>query len=328
MICKHSSLFSLPPLVLLGLLGFWGPTTANDDYPNRRIRLIVGFTAGGGTDTYARIVAPKLSERLSQQVVVDNRPGAGGSIATNLVAKAPPDGYTLLFISPSHAINPSLRKSLPFDPVADFEPITTVAAGTVVLVVHPSLPVNSVKELIALANANPGTINFASAGLGSSSQMNSEQFKMMAGVSIIHVPYKGTAAALPELISGQVHMTIDTVAALLPHIKNGKLKALGVGDNVRSALLPDVPTIAEAGVPGYEMYGGTGVLAPAKTSRDVIQRLNKEINAVLKLPDVIKRFTELAVRPTGSTPEEFAAKIKADIARYAKIIKSAGIKAQ
>ncbi len=301
---------------------------ANDDYPNRPIRLIVGFTAGGGTDTYARIVAPKLSERLSQQILVDNRPGAGGSIATNLVAKAPPDGYMLLFISPSHAINPSLQKSLPFDPVADFEPITTVAAGTVVLVVHPSLPVSSVRELIALAKANPGTINFASAGLGSSSQLNSEQFKMMAEVNIIHVPYKGTAAALPELISGQVHMTIDTVAALLPHIKNGKLKALGVGDSVRSALLPDVPTIAEAGVPGYEMYGGTGVLAPAKTSRDVIQKLNKEINAVLKLPDVMKRFTELAVRPAGSTPEEFAAKIKADIARYAKIIKSAGIKAQ
>jgi tripartite-type tricarboxylate transporter receptor subunit TctC len=295
------------------------------EYPTRPIRLLVGFTAGGGTDTYARIIAPKLSDRLGQQVVVDNRAGAGGIIATSLVAKAPADGYTLLFISPSHVINPSLQKSLPYDPIADFEPVSTVAAGTVVLVVHPSLGTNSVKDLIALAKSRPGALKFASGGLGSSSQMNTEQFRSLADLDIVHVPYKGTAAFIPDLISGEVQLAIDTVAALLPHIRSGKLKALGVGDRVRSVLLPDVPTIAEAGVPDYEMYGGTGVLAPAKTPRDVILKLNREINVILKQPDVIKRFTELAVRPTGSTPEGFRAQIKADLARYARIITAAGL---
>jgi len=290
--------------------------------------MLVGFTAGGGTDTYARIIAPKMTERLGQQVLVENRPGAGGSIATGFVAKAPPDGYTLVFVSPSHAINPSLQKSLPFDALADFEPVTTVAAGSVVLVVHPALPVKSVKELVALAKSRPGAIHFASGGTGSSSQMNSEQFKALAGIDITHVPYKGTAAAIPDLIAGEVQMTVDTVAALLPHIRSGRLRALGIGDRVRSTLLPDVPTIAEAGVPDYEMYGGTGVLAPARTPREIVQRLNQEINAILKQPDVIQRFTELAVRPTGSTPEAYRAQIKADIARYAKIIAFAGIKPQ
>ncbi len=315
--------------IILSVLMFSGllqQTMASDGYPNRPIRMVVGFAPGGGTDTYARIIAPKLSERLGQQVIVDNRPGAGGTIATVLVAKAPPDGYTLLFISPSYAINASLQDPRPYDPIADFEPVTPVAAGTVVLVVHPSLPVKSVRELIALAKAKPGTINFASGGLGSSGQLNSEQFKAMAGINIVHVPYKGTAAAIPDLVSGQVHMTIDTVAALLPHVKSGKLRALGVGDSVRSVLLPDVPTISEAGVSGYEMYGGTGVLVPAKTPRAAIDTLNREINEILKMPDVVKRFTDLAVRPIGSTTEEFQAKIKADIVRYAKIIEAAGLK--
>jgi len=319
-----------PCAFLCAALGMLAPSqaAAADDYPTRPIRLLVGFTAGGGTDTYARIVAPKLSERLGQQVVVDNRPGAGGIIATGMVAKAPPDGYTLIFISPSHSINASLQKSLPFDPIADFEPVTTVAAGTVVLVVHPSLPVTSVKELIALAKTRPGAISYGTGGLGSSSQMNCEQFKSMAGINITHVPYKGTAAAIPDLISGEVHMAIDTVAALLPHVRSGRLKALGIGDRVRSELLPDIPTIAEAGVPGYEMYGGTGILAPANTPRDITQKLSREINAILKMPEIRQRFVALAVRPTGSTPEEFRALIKADIARYAKIIKTAGIQAQ
>jgi len=331
--CRSAIRHRLGLLTLLTSAAFLGASpqaslAASSDYPNRPVRLIVGFAAGGGTDTYARIVAPKLSAALGQQVIVENRAGAGGSIATQVVAKSPPDGYTLLFISPSHVINPSLQKSLPFDPIADFDPVSTVAAGTVVLVVHPSLPARTVKELIALAKAKPGAINFASAGLGSSSQMNSEQFKSLAGIDIAHVPYKGTAAAIPDLIAGEVHMAIDTVAALLTHIRSGRLRALGVGDRVRSTLLPDVPTIEEAGVPGYEMYGGTGVLAPAGTPREVILRLNREINAILKQPDVVQRFTELAVRPTGSTPEAFAAQIKADIARYAKIINAAGIKPQ
>ncbi len=301
---------------------------ALDDYPTRPIRILVGFSPGGGTDTYARILAPRLAARVGQQVIIDNRAGAGGNIAAQAVAKAPPDGYTLLFISPSHVINPSLQKSLPFDPVADFEPISTVAAGTVVLVVHPALPVKNVKDLIALARSRPGAINFASGGTGSSSQMNVEQFRSLAKIELAHVPYKGTASAIPDLLVGEVQMAIDTVAALLPHVRSGRLRALGVGDRVRSALLPGVPTIEEAGVPGYEMYGGTGVLAPAKTPREILDRLSREINAVLKEPEVVQRFTELAVRPTGNTPEQFRTQMKNDMARYAKIIANAGIQPQ
>ena len=301
---------------------------ALDDYPTRPIRILVGFSAGGGTDTYARILAPRLAARVGQQVIIDNRAGAGGNIAAQAVAKAPPDGYTLLFISPSHVINPSLQKSLPFDPISDFEPISTVAAGTVVLVVHPALPVKNVKDLITLARSRPGAINFASGGTGSSSQMNVEQFRSLARIELGHVPYKGTASAIPDLLAGEVHMAIDTVAALLPHIKSGRLRALGVGDRVRSTLLPGVPTIEEAGVPGYEMYGGTGVLAPAKTPREILERLSREINAVLKEPEVVQRFTELAVRPTGNTPEQFRVQMKTDMARYAKIIANAGIQPQ
>jgi tripartite-type tricarboxylate transporter receptor subunit TctC len=301
---------------------------ALDDYPTRPIRILVGFSPGGGTDTYARILAPRLAARVGQQVIIDNRAGAGGNIAAQAVAKAPPDGYTLLFISPSHVINPSLQKSLPFDPVADFEPISTVAAGTVVLVVHPALPVKNVKDLIALARSRPGAINFASGGTGSSSQMNVEQFRSLAKIELAHVPYKGTASAIPDLLVGEVQMAIDTVAALLPHIRSGRLRALGVGDRVRSPLLPGVPTIEEAGVPGYEMYGGTGVLAPARTPREIVDRLSREINAVLKEPEVVQRFTELAVRPTGNTPEQFRVQMKNDMARYAKIIANAGIQPQ
>jgi len=317
--------------VLVAGLGAFVPcatAAALDDYPTRPIRILVGFSPGGGTDTYARILAPRLAARVGQPVIIDNRAGAGGNIAAQAVAKAPPDGYTLLFISPSHVINPSLQKSLPFDPVADFEPISTVAAGTVVLVVHPALPVKNVKDLIALARSRPGAINFASGGTGSSSQMNVEQFRSLAKIELAHVPYKGTASAIPDLLVGEVQMAIDTVAALLPHIKSGRLRALGVGDRVRSPLLSGVPTIEEAGVPGYEMYGGTGVLAPARTPREIVDRLSREINAVLKEPEVVQRFTELAVRPTGNTPEQFRVQMKNDMARYAKIIANAGIQPQ
>ena len=312
---------------ILAALVIGAPAWAQQ-YPTKPIRMVVPSAPGSGPDLIARVVALKLTESLGKPVVTDPRPGAGGSLGAEIVAKAPPDGYTLLFISPSHVINPSLQKSLPFDPIADFEPISTVAAGTVVLVVHPALPVKNVKDLIALARSRPGAINFASGGTGSSSQMNVEQFRSLARIELGHVPYKGTASAIPDLLAGEVHMAIDTVAALLPHIKSGRLRALGVGDRVRSTLLPGVPTIEEAGVPGYEMYGGTGVLAPAKTPREILERLSREINAVLKEPEVVQRFTELAVRPTGNTPEQFRVQMKTDMARYAKIIANAGIQPQ
>ncbi|MEO6748869.1 MAG: tripartite tricarboxylate transporter substrate binding protein, partial [Casimicrobiaceae bacterium] len=239
--------------VLIGWLCVLQPTHAADGYPNRPIKLYVGFAAGGATDLVARIVAQNLSARLGQQVVVENRAGAGGVVATGLVAKAAPDGYSLVMVSASHAINVSLQKHLPYDAIADFAPVSLVAAITNVLVVNPSLPAKSVAEYIALAKARPGAINFSSAGVGSSSHLAGELFKNMAGIDIRHVPYKGTADAVRDLISGQVQSTVDSVSALLPYIRNGQLRVLGVGDAQRSVLLPDVPTIAEAGLPGYEV---------------------------------------------------------------------------
>ncbi len=313
-------------LLVVGLLALPSPVLAAG-YPARPIRMIVGFAPGGATDLYARIVATNLSERLGQQVVVDNRAGAGGSLGTNLVAKAAPDGYTLIFVSPSHAINTALFKSMPFDPIVDFEPITKVSNGsTYVVAVHSSLAATTVKEFIALATAKPGTINFASGGVGSTSHLAGELFKSKAGINIVHVPYKGTGDALRDLLAGQVHSTVDALPALLAHINRGALKALGV--NIRTSLLPDVPTIAESGLPDYEFLTWVGVLAPARTPRDVVHKLNFEINEVLKMVDTQKRFNDMSARPAGSTPEEFKALLQREVAKFAAITKAAGIQPQ
>ena len=316
--------------LMLGIGLLTTPQWANaaDIYPNRPIRMVVGFAAGGATDLFARIIGQGLSDRLGQQVNIDNRTGAGGSLGTDLVAKAAPDGYTLLMVSASHAINPSLFKALPFDPVADFEPVTTAAVTSNVLVVHPSLAAGTLAEFLALARAKPGSINLASAGTGSSSHLAGELFKNLAGISLVHVPYKGTADSLRDLLPGQVQATVDALPALLPHINRGTLRALGVGDGKRIALLPNVPTIAEGGVPGYELYAWTGVVAPAKTPRDVIDRLNREINAIIRLPEVQKRFADMGGAALGGAPEEFAALIKSEIAKFAAIVKTAGVKVQ
>ena len=319
----HVSIF-----VLISWLCALQPAHAADDYPSRPIKLYVGFAAGGATDLVARIVAQNLSARLGQQVVVENRAGAGGVLATGLVAKAAPDGYSLIMVSASHAINVSLQKHLPYDAIADFAPVSLVAAITNVLVVNPSLPAKSVAEYIALAKARPGAINFSSAGVGSSSHLAGELFKSMAGIDIRHVPYKGTADAVRDLISGQVQSTVDSVSALLPYIRNGQLRVLGVGDAQRSVLLPDVPTIAEAGLPGYEVNAWVGVLAPAKTPQQIVERLNREITAILKQPDVQQQLQQLGSHPIIATPDEFAALIRSDIAKFAKIIKSAGVQPQ
>jgi len=302
-------------------------SAAAADYPSRPIRMIVGFAAGGATDLYARIVAQKMSDRFGQQVVVDNRAGAGGSLGTSLVAKASPDGYTLIFVSPSHAINTALYKSIPFDPIADFEPITKVSNGsTYVVAVHPSVAAGTIREFIALANAKPGTLNFASGGVGSTSHLAGELFKSKAGINIVHVPYKGTGDALRDLLAGQVHSTVDALPALLPHINRGALKALGV--NIKTPLLPDVPTISEAGLPDYEFLTWVGVLAPAGTPRSIVRTLNAGINEILKLPDTQKRFSDMSARPAGSTPEEFKALLQRDIAKYGALAKAAGIQPQ
>ena len=297
-------------------------------YPNKPVRMLVGFAAGGATDIFARLVAQKLSDRLGQQFIVENRPGAGGTIAGAVVAKAPADGYTLGVVSASHAINATLYRKLPYDTLADFVPVGTIATATNVLVVHPSMPVNSVADYIALAKAKPGTINLASAGTGSSSHLAGELFKSMAGINVLHVPYKGTGEALSDLLSGQVESTVDAVSALLPHIKSGALKALGVGDPQRMAKLPNVPTISEAGVPGYVVFAWVGLVAPAGTPRDIVQKLNDELATLLKAPDIEEKIDGLGARTYISTAEAFGNLIKTEVPKFARIIQSAGIQQQ
>jgi len=298
------------------------------DYPDKPIRLVVGFAAGGATDLFARIVAQKLQDRMGQSVIVENRPGAGGTIASSVVAKAPADGYTIDVVSASHAINATLYPSLPYDSVADFVAIGTVAVAPNVLVVHPSLPVNNLAEFIALAKAKPGTMNLASAGTGSSSHLAGELFKSMAGINLVHVPYKGTGESIRDLISGQVQATVDAVSALLPHINSGALKVLGVGDPQRTPKLPNVPTLSEAGVPGYAYFAWVGLVAPARTPPEVIRKLNAELAVVLKSPDVEKKIDDLGARTFVSSAAEFDALIKSEIAKFAQIIKTAGVKLQ
>ena len=299
-----------------------------NQYPTRPVRMVVGFAAGGATDLFARIVAQRLTERWGQQIVVDNRTGAGGSLGTAIVAKAQPDGYTLAVISSSHMINASLYKSLPFDPIADFDGVAMICGITNVLAVNPSLPAKSVTEFIALAKTKPGAINFASGGVGSSSHLGGELFKSMAGIQIVHVPYKGTADALRDLISGQVQSTVDAVSALLPHINKGALRALGVGDLRRMPQLPDVPTIAESGLPGFEYAAIVGILAPARTPREVVANLNREISEILNTPEIGARFAEMGARPALMTPQQLNTLVKNDVARFARIIKSAGVQTQ
>jgi tripartite-type tricarboxylate transporter receptor subunit TctC len=318
------ALRGLVAVVALAALGSAGAA----DYPARPIHIYVGFAAGGATDLVARIVAERLTQRLGGEVIVENRPGAGGMIATGAVAKAPPDGYSLVMVSASHAINASLQKSLPYDPVADFAPVAAAAATTNVLVVHPSVPAKTVAEYIALAKAKPGTINFSSPGIGSSGHLANELFKSMAGIDIRHVPYKGTADAVRDLVAGRVQSTVDSVSALLPYIRGGQLRVLGVADKQRSPLLPDVPTIAVSGLPGYEVNAWVGLLAPARTPPQIVQRLNTEVNAILHEPEVERRLRDMGSHPVYGSAEEFGALIRSDIDKFAAIIKKAGITAQ
>jgi tripartite-type tricarboxylate transporter receptor subunit TctC len=297
-------------------------------YPERPITMVVPFSAGGTTDILARIIGQRLSGRLGQQIVVDNRPGAGGNTGSAIVAKAEPDGYTLVMGTiGTHAINSSIYKRMPYDPVQDFAPVTIVAAVPNVLVAHPSAPFHTVEELIAYAKANPGKLNFASSGNGSSIHLSGELFKAMTGTDIVHVPYKGSGPAVIDMISGQVPSMImfDNLPSSLPQIKAGKLMALGVTSAKRSPILPELPTIAEAGLPGYEATPWFGVLAPAGTPKEIIDRLNKEIVAILALPEVKAQLLEQGAEPVGDTPEHFAEVIRADLTKWAALIEKAGI---
>ena len=301
---------------------------AHAAYPERPVTMVVPFAAGGTTDILARIVGEELSKRLGQQIVIDNRPGAGGNTGTAVVAKAAPDGYTLVMGTiGTHAINSSIYKRMPYDPVGDFAPVTIVATVPNVLVAHPSAPFRTVKELIAYAKANPGKLNFASSGAGSSIHLSGEMFKAMTETDIVHVTYKGSGPAVIDMISGQVPLMImfDNLPSSLSQIRAGKLMALGVTSAARTPILPEVPTIAEAALPGYEATPWFGVLAPAGTPKEIIDRLNGEIVAILGMPAVKERLLEQGAEPVGDTPEHFAGVIKADLTKWAALIEKAGI---
>ena len=302
---------------------------AAQPYPNKPIRLIVPFTPGGTTDILGRMVGQKLSEAVGVQVVIDNRPGAGASIGTDLAAKSAPDGYTLL-MGPSGAlaVNPWLYAKLPYDPIRDFAPITLLAMVPSILVVHPSLPVKSVKELIDFAKAHPGKLNYGSSGAGGQPFLAVEYLKLMAGLNIVEIRYKGGGPLTTDLIAGQISLTITGIPTLLPHVKSGRLRALAVSSAKRSAALPDLPTISEAGLPGYDATAWYGVLAPAGTPKEIIAKLNAELNKLIKKPDFAERLAADGAETVGGTPEEFAAFIKAETARWGKVIKAAGVKVQ
>jgi tripartite-type tricarboxylate transporter receptor subunit TctC len=295
-------------------------------YPTKVIRLIVPLPPGGGNDTMARLIGQKITPALGQQVVVDNRAGAGGLIAAELVAKAPADGYTLLLANVAvMTILPNAQKKLPYDPLKDFAPVSLIASAPQLVVVHPSLPVHSIKQLVALAKAKPNDLNYASNGIGSSTHLATEMFAMMSGVKMVHVPYKGLSLAMTDLLSGQVPLMFSSAVAMLPHVKNNKLRAIAITGAQRAPVIPDVPTVAEAGVKGYESGSWYGIAAPANTPRPIIERLNKEIVAAVKSSDIQERLIKEAVIPSGNSPEAFAALIKAEFERTARVICEAKI---
>ena len=300
------------------------PATAQE-YPAKTIRYIVPFAAGGMTDILGRVVGAKLTEAWGQQVIVDNRPGAAGGVGAGIAAKAPPDGYTLLggTIS-SHAINVSLYSSLSYDPIRDFAPITLYVSLPNMLVVHPSLPVKTVRDVIALAKAKPKQLTYASAGNGTSQHLSGELFSMMTKVELVHVPYKGSAPGLADLVGGQVLMFFDNITTSLPLAKSGKIRSIAVTTAKRSSVAPDVPTIAESGLPGFDVSSWQGVFVPAGTPRTIVTKLNTEIVRILGLPDVRERLTGLGADPVGNTPEQFSAYIKAEIAKWAAVVKQTG----
>jgi tripartite-type tricarboxylate transporter receptor subunit TctC len=303
--------------------------TAAPAWPAKPIRYIVPFAPGGTTDILARVVGEKLSVALGQQIVVDNRAGQGGSLGSAELARAAPDGYTIGggTIS-SHGINASLYDKLSYDPVTSFEPITLYATQPNVLLVHPSVPAKNVKELIELLKAHPDKYAFGSAGTGTSQHISGEMFKTMAGVKMQHIPYRGSGQMLPELLGGTLPVAFDNVASALPHIKAGKLRALAVTTAKRSGVVPDVPTLAESGLPGYELSSWQAVFAPAGTPKPIIDRLYSEISKILQMPDVQKRLSELGLDLSGMPPQELAALVKADMPRLGKIVKESGAKAE
>jgi tripartite-type tricarboxylate transporter receptor subunit TctC len=313
--------------VLVALIAGAASAAAADDYPSRTIRMIIPFAPGGSNDVVGRIIANQLGEKLGKQVFVDNRPGAGGVVGSDLAAKADPDGYTLLIVSIAHAVDPWLYK-VPFDPVKAFAPVSMIATGTNVLTVNPNLPVHSVKELLDLAKAKPGTLNYASAGIGSFQHLSGELFKVAAGVNIQHVPYKGGGPAMLALIAGEDQVMFSSIVQTVPNIQNGLLRALATGGEKRSPILPDLPTIAEAGVPGYVATNWWGVVAPAGTPQPIIDKLHDTIAGLLDSADTKKFLDNEGAAPVHMSAPEFGKFIEAEITKWGPVVKQAGMKAE
>jgi tripartite-type tricarboxylate transporter receptor subunit TctC len=321
--------FNIQRMIALVAVLAAAPAIAAETYPAKPIRIVVAYTPAGTTDILARAVGQKLTEAWGQSVIVDNRPGANGNIGTEYAAKATPDGYTLLMTTAApHGVNPGLYRKLGFDAVKDFAGISLVATVPNVLVVNNNVPVKDVKELIAHLRANPGKINFGSPGYGSTGHMSTELFMSMTGTKMNHVPYKGDAGVLADVMAGQISVSFSNMPAYTPQIKAGRIRALAVSTTKRSPAAPEIPTMAEAGVPGYVAVAWFGLLAPAKTPREIVNKLSAETARILKMPDVNSRLSDLGAEPVGSTPAEFDAHIKSEIVKWAKVIKDANVELQ
>ncbi len=295
---------------------------AAQDYPARPVRLLVGFPPGGGADIVARQLTPKIGEQLGQQVVIENRPGAAGNLALEALAKAPADGYSIMLTTPTVTVNPALYPKIGYEPVRDFAPVGLLATTVYILVVHPSLPVKSVKDLVALAKAKPGQLNYSSGGNGAAAHLAGELFRSMAGIDIVHVPYKGIAPGLVAVLSGEAQLTFASQPSVLPHVRQARLRPLAVTSASRSPFTPELPSIAEAGVPGYETTAWYGILAPAKTSREIVSRLNAEFGKALNAPDVKAALTNQSFETVGGSPEQFATLIGEELVKWRKVVKA------
>lgn len=312
-------------IIIAGILLCAGRTMAQD-YPAKPIRFIIPLAPGGGGDILARSIAQKLNEKWGQPVIVDNRPGGGGVIGTEVVAKAPADGYTILMIATNHTVNPSLIPKLPYDAIADFAPVTQLTASPNILVLHPSLPATSLKELIALARQRPGQLNYSSAGNGTAGHLAAELMKMMAKIDVVHVPYKAAPQALSDLVSGQIQLQFSNLMTALPHVKNGRLRGIAVTTIQRSPAIPELPTMDQAGLRGYRVDQTYGVVAPGRTPAPIIARLNGEIVNILKSPDIGQRMSAEGAMLVGNTPQEYLEYLKAELQKWTKVVKEVGIR--
>jgi tripartite-type tricarboxylate transporter receptor subunit TctC len=320
---KYPFWFCLLPLLATG------GAQAQTNYPAKSVRVVVPFPPGGPTDTVTRIIGPKLSEALGHQIIIDNRGGAGGATGTELVAKSPPDGYTILAGTIGGlAVSPTLNPKLGYNTLRDLAPITQLVNVAYIVTLHPSVPAKSIKELLALAKARPGKLNYGTSGAGTGPHLAGELLNMMAGINIVHVPYKGSAPAQTALMSGEVDITFENTLIVLPQVKSGRLRPIAATGAQRSKLMPELPTVAEAGVPGFSASGWYGMMAPVATPKDIIAKLNAEITRVLRMPDIADRLNSLAAEPAPGTPEQFGGFIRSEIDKWAKVVKAAHMKAE